>query len=253
MKKKILLTFLLVATLVAAMIWWTHRPDVSAPGNDGKTNSQQTGGEAFDKKQHATDDPASIWVVVNKQRPLSPKTYVPSDLMVPDVPMRANITSDEKQLRAEAARALESLTAAGKQQGLGFTLQSGYRSYSFQTSLYNRYVSQQGQATADTQSARPGYSEHQTGLAVDLGSAAHPECDVEACFGKTAEGEWLVKHAATYGFIIRYTSGNEHTTGYIAEPWHLRYVGAALAQELQHSDIATLETFFGLGEAPKYN
>lgn len=253
MKKKILLTFLLVATLVAAMIWWTQRPDVSAPGNNNKTNGQQTDSEAFNKKQHATDDPASIWVVVNKQRPLSPKTYAPSDLVVPNVPMRSNITSDEKQLRAETAKALESLTTAGKQQGLGFTLQSGYRSYSFQTTLYNRYVAQQGQATADTQSARPGYSEHQTGLAVDLGSAAHPECDVEACFGKTAEGEWLVRHAASYGFIVRYTAGDEHTTGYIAEPWHLRYIGVALAQELQNNDIATLETFFGLGDASNYN
>ena len=166
--------------------------------------------------------------------------------------MRSNITSDEKQLRSEPARALESMVAAGAKEGLNFTLQSGYRAYNFQVALYNRYVSQQGQATADTQSARPGYSEHQTGLAIDLGSKSHPECDVEACFGKTPEGEWLAKNAATYGFIVRYDSTNEQTTGYIAEPWHLRYVGKALAQEMQKTSVTTLEDFFGLGNAPNY-
>lgn len=252
MKKKFLLIFLVIITLVAGIIWWIKRDTALAPTGNSDSNSQRSTLEALDKKQLSIDDPASIWVVVNKHRPLEPKTYAPNDLVVPNVPMRANITSDEKQMRDEAARALESMVKAGDQEGLGFTLQSGYRSYNFQVSLYNRYVSQQGQATADMQSARPGYSEHQTGLAVDLGSKSHPECNVEACFGQTAEGRWLAKNAAQYGFIVRYTTGNEQTTGYIAEPWHLRYVGKALAQEMQKTNVSTLETFFGLGNAPSY-
>lgn len=252
MKKKFLLTFLVITALVAGSIWWIKRDTALAPQASNSPSKQESTLEALDKKQLSTDDPASIWVVVNKRRPLEPKTYAPSDLVVPNVPMRSNITSDEKQLRTEPARALESMVAAGAQDGLNFTLQSGYRSYNFQVALYNRYVSQQGQATADTQSARPGYSEHQTGLAVDLGSKSHPECDVEACFGQTPEGKWLVQNAAKYGYIIRYNSENEQTTGYIAEPWHLRYVGKALAEELRKSNISTLETFFGLGDAPNY-
>lgn len=251
MKKNFLLTFLLIIALVAGIVWWIKRDTALAPSTDNSSGQRSTL-EALDRKQFSTNDPASIWVVVNKRRPLNPKTYAPNDLVVPNVAMRSNITSDEKQLRSEPARALESMVAAGAKEGLGFTLQSGYRSYNFQVALYNRYVAQQGQATADTQSARPGYSEHQTGLAVDLGSKSHPECDVEACFGQTPEGEWLAKNAAEYGFIIRYTSGNEHTTGYIAEPWHLRYVGKALAKEMQKTDISTLETFFDLGDAPNY-
>jgi D-alanyl-D-alanine carboxypeptidase len=252
MKKKFLLIFLVIITVVAGIIWWMKRDTALAPAESNNTSGQRSTLEALDKKQLSIDDPASIWIVVDKHRPLNPKTYAPNDLVVPDVPMRSNITSDEKQMRTEAARALESMVTAGAQEGLGFTLQSGYRSYNFQVALYNRYVSQQGQAAADTQSARPGYSEHQTGLAVDLGSKSHPECDVEPCFGQTREGEWLVKNAAKYGFIVRYTTGNERTTGYIAEPWHLRYVGKALAQELQKNNISTLETFFDLGNAPNY-
>lgn len=252
MKKKFLLTSIVIITLVVGTIWWARHDTALAPQANNSASSQQSTSDDFDKKQFSTDNPTSIWVVVNKHRPLGPKTYAPNDLVVPDVPMRANITFDEKQMRTEAARALESMVTAGAQQGLDFTLQSGYRSYAFQVSLYNRYVSQQGQATADTQSARPGYSEHQTGLAADLGSKSHPECDVEPCFGRTAEGEWLAKNAANYGFIIRYSAENEQTTGYIAEPWHLRYIGKALAQEMHKNDISTLETFFGLGDAPNY-
>lgn len=254
MKKKFLLFSLVVIVGVVSAAWWMQRGDVQPSGsNSQNTNMPSDPDDTFDKTRFSTSDASSIWVVANKQRPLSPKNYVPTDLVVPDVPKRSNITGDERQLRKEAAGALEKLVASGAEQGLAFTMQSGYRSYNFQTTLYNRYVAQQGQATADTQSARPGYSEHQTGLAVDVGSKEHPECDVEACFGTTPEGEWLKAHAADYGFIIRYTEGNERTTGYIAEPWHLRYVGTDLAQEMKKQDIATLEQFFGFSDAPNYD
>lgn len=94
-------------------------------------------------------------------------------------------------------------------------------------------------------SARPGHSEHQTGLAVDLVTPASPDCDFEVCFAETPGGQWLAANAWRYGFIIRYQSGSD-ITGYSPEPWHLRYVGKSLAAELRRTGVATLEEFFGI-------
>jgi D-alanyl-D-alanine carboxypeptidase len=218
---------------------------------DNTPNTTEPGG--FNAEQYSLDDPASIWVVANKHRPLNPITYTPNDLTVPTIPMRNNITSDERQVRVVTARALEAMITAAEAQGVHFNLQSGYRSYNFQITLYNRYVQQQGQAAADSQSARPGYSEHQTGLAADLGSASKPSCDVEQCFGDTTEGKWLAAHAYEYGFIIRYPEGKQAVTGYIYEPWHVRYVGLDLAGEMRRTGVTTLEEFFSLGAAPSYD
>lgn len=251
MKKHRFLFFILFCLVVGAGVWWFYHKKAVAPAPATSDVPYHTS-EGFNKNAHSLTDPNSIWVVVNKQRPLDPKNYAPDDLVVPNVTLRSNITGDEKLLRAEAARALEALVAAGTQEGLNFTMLSGYRSYNFQVALYNRYVREQSQKVADTQSARPGYSEHQTGLAVDLGSKSNPRCDIAACFGQTPEGQWLAAHASDYGFIVRYTTGDEGITGYIAEPWHIRYVGNALAQELKQHHVATLEQFFGLGAAPGY-
>jgi D-alanyl-D-alanine carboxypeptidase len=136
--------------------------------------------------------------------------------------------------------------------GVKFNLQSGYRSYSFQVNLYNGYVKQQGQATADRQSARPGYSEHQTGLAADLGGVTQPACNVAQCFAKTPEGAWLAANAHTYGFIVRYGADDEETTGYDYEPWHIRYVGIELAAEMHRKGIQTLEEFFDISGGTAY-
>lgn len=221
-----------------------------APQNTAGTTTNEPAG--FNKAQYSTTDPASIWVVVNKQHPLTPKAYAPNDLVVPNIPLRSSITSDEKQLRAEPARELEQLVRAAAAEGLQLNLQSGYRSYNFQVNLYNSYVRQQGQAAADRTSARPGYSEHQTGFAVDLGSIQQPGCNVEKCYGDTKEGKWLAANAHTYGFIIRYTEDKESTTGYDYEPWHLRYVGSTLAREMHSKSIETLEEFFEISGGTKY-
>lgn len=227
--------------LVAVFLAWQHlrQSDVS------HTASKTT--------QYSLSDPSSIWIVVNKSRPLNPRTYAPNDLVVPNIPMRSNITDTEKQVRSIAAHPLETMVQDAVKQGVQFDLQSGYRSYAFQVSLYSSYVQEQGQVVADTQSARPGYSEHQTGLAADLGSVAHPECDIQACFGTTPEGQWLTDNAYKYGFIIRYTEGNQSITGYIAEPWHIRYVGTEVSSAMHNRNIATLEQYFSLPNAPSYN
>lgn len=220
----------------------------STPKQNQKPVSEQPG---FNKKQHSVDDPTSIWVVTNKLRPLQPKNYKPTDLVIPDVPLRVP-GHETMYLRREAATALEQLFAGAKTDGLILKLSSGFRSYDYQVNLYNGYVNSQGRETADTQSARPGYSEHQTGLAVDV-RPTNGECDLEQCFGDMAEGQWVAANAYKYGFIIRYTKDNAQIAGYSYEPWHLRYVGIPLATELHNKNISTLEEFFGLDPAPDYS
>lgn len=229
----------------------TQNTSKKSPG-DSSTSKQSVKQPSFDKNQYSLSDPTSLWVVVNKQRPLSPKTYLPANLVVPNIPLRSNITSDEKYVRSDTAAALEQLSTAAKTDGLTINLQSGYRSYNFQVALYNRYVSEQGQSVADTQSARPGFSEHQTGLAADVGGTTTPSCNVEQCFAGTPEGKWIAAHAYEYGFVVRYPLDKDSVTGYEYEPWHLRYVGKELASEMHRQNIDTIETFFSLPAAPSY-
>lgn len=147
-------------------------------------------------------------------------------------------------LRADTASALENMFTAAKSQNIDLMLASGYRSYSDQVSVYNSYVSQSGVTQADTFSARPGHSEHQTGLAADVEPLSHT-CEVEQCFDATKEGLWLAANSYKYGFIIRYQKSTENITGYEYEPWHVRYVGIDLARQL-HENNQTMEQFFGL-------
>jgi D-alanyl-D-alanine carboxypeptidase len=214
--------------------------------------ASQSAGNDFNKNAYSLTDPKSIWLVVNKKRPLNPKTYTPDNLVVPNIPLRSNITGTEKYVRADMAKALEKMVADAKSEGITFNLQSGYRSYNFQVALYNSYVKSQGQSVADRQSARPGHSEHQTGLAADLGGASQPACNVEACYADTIEGKWLAANAYKYGFLVRYPADKEQTTGYLYEPWHIRYIGAELSNEMHTQGIETLEEFFNLGAAPNY-
>jgi len=200
--------------------------------------------EAIDLDEHSIDDPDSVWVVVNKSRPLDPLDHVPSGLV------SARLPGDSAQLKRAAARALQRMFDAADAADAPFRVSSAYRSYGFQQGVYGNYVSTRGRASADTFSARPGYSEHQTGLAVDLYDPAG--CRLKRCFAETTSGEWVTKHAADYGFIVRYPEDESDITGYTWEPWHLRYVGVDLAQYMRDQKIATLEEVFGLPAAPTY-
>lgn len=121
---------------------------------------------------------------------------------------------------------------------------SGYRSYPTQVQLYNRYVARDGKKAADKYSARPGYSEHQTGLTFDVGGV-NSDKNLYASFGKTKEGQWIAKNAHKYGFIVRYPKGKEKVTGYQYEPWHLRYLGKGTATKVYQSG-KTLEEYVEL-------
>lgn len=243
MKKVVLVLFAAAVVGVGWFVWSNNSSSRSAEDREGQ--------QSFDKQQYSLDDPASPWVIVNKRRPLKPASYTPADLVVPDVPLRLAAGNEEMQLSRAAATAIESLVADAEQVNISLMLSSAYRSYSYQQGLYNTYVRQQGQTEADTQSARPGHSEHQTGFAVDVEPATR-ECEIEQCFGALPEGKWVAANAYKYGFVIRYPDGKEATTGYIYEPWHLRYVGKSLAKELHRQNNPTLEEFFGLGPAPDY-
>lgn len=242
-----LITFVLVIA-IGFVGWFAWHRLGGAPDN----KKVDPAIEVFSKQTFSRDDPASVWVVTNKHRPLQPSDYTPSDLIVPNIPLRLPAKNDEMLLRAEPTRALEEMYQAAKKDGLELMVASAYRSFNYQKGLYNGYVKRQGQAEADSQSARPGYSEHQTGFAVDLEPASR-KCEVEVCFADTPEGQWLAANAYKYGFVIRYQKDKQAVTGYMYEPWHMRYVGKPLAQELHRQGNPTLEEFFGLGAAPDYN
>ncbi|MBQ7499663.1 MAG: M15 family metallopeptidase [Clostridia bacterium] len=138
----------------------------------------------------------------------------------------------------ETMAAFKKLQCGGAEAGYSYNIVSGFRSYDYQEGLYQKYVNQDGKAEADRYSARPGHSEHQTGLAMDVNS-------VDQSFGKTPEGKWLAENCYKYGFIIRYPEDKESVTGYMYEPWHIRYLGVDLATKVYESGKC-LEEYLGI-------
>ena len=201
----------------------------------------------FDRTAYSTDDPASIWVVANKQRSLDPVSFVPPDLVFPPL-----VNLNGQPMRQVTADALVAMFAAGKAEaGLDFSVQSGYRSYESQVRVYNADVAKNGQAYADTDTARPGHSEHQTGLAVDI-SAVPAKCSLAACFADTPQGRWLAANAWRFGFLLRYPADKVPVTGFTFEPWHFRFIGQPLAAEMHTRGITTLEEYFGIPGGEQY-
>lgn len=144
------------------------------------------------------------------------------------------------QLTDTTTNSFNEMKSEASKLGLNLYISSGFRSYSLQNTIYNNYVNMDGKANADTYSARAGHSEHQTGLAFDLNS-------IDSSFADTQEGKWVNDNAYKYGFIIRYPKGKESITGYMYEPWHLRYVGTNLATKLYNSgNWITLEEYYGI-------
>lgn len=239
MKKRLIaLIIFLGLALLAGLLWHTHH--AAAPPSTSSLSATDKSSD-FNKTQYSTTDPSSIWVVVNKQHSLQPKNYTPNDLTA---------VGNGEYLRAEAATALTTMLAAAKTAGYSVTPASGYRSYTTQISVYANEVKTYGQAKADSESARPGYSEHQTGLAMDLASGG---CSITDCFGATPGGKWVTANAYKYGFLLRYPADKTAITGYRTETWHFRYIGVKLATELHNQHIETLEEFFGISGGTTYN
>lgn len=193
-------------------------------------------------------DPAHVWVVVNKARPLDPIEFAPASLA--DLPVQ--MTTRSGQARSDVAAAVGALASDAAAEGAGaIGANNGYRSYDLQVVTHASHVRNSGQAGADASSARAGHSEHQTGLALDL-VACGPACGGIEAFGGTAQGAWVAENAWEYGFIVRYEQVGSGITGYKPEPWHLRYLGPELAAAYHHGGYHTLEEFFALPAAPDY-
>lgn len=188
-------------------------------------------------------------MVVNKHRPLSPAAYVPADLVRPAV--RLAVSGEAALLNSTTAAAAEQLFAAAAADGVALTLASGYRSFATQTVTYGNYANSRGQAEADTVSARPGHSEHQTGWSFDTGDGGGA-CSFQPCFAEQPAAAWARNNAHRYGFVVRYPWMFHEITGYYYEPWHLRYIGAEAATDMLNRGIATLEEYFGVEAAPSY-
>ncbi len=186
-------------------------------------------------------NPESMTVIVNKQRSF-PDGYEPGDLVEPNVPFSFDGPHEKRHMRKEAADALEKLFAGAEQDGIELRAVSGYRSYNRQKSIYDNSVRTKGEEYTSRVVAVPGMSEHQTGLTIDVSSPSVNN-GLEENFGDSTEGKWLAEHAADYGFVIRYLKDREDITGYVYEPWHIRYIGTDLAKDVYKSGM-TLEEYF---------
>jgi len=182
-----------------------------------------------------TDD---YLVLVNKTHPVT-KDYVPSDLVTVEHCDSDVGTENTRKLRPVAADAVEDLIAAAKEEkGYELLMRTGYRSYDYQDYLFNYWVEKDGEAAADLYSARPGKSEHQTGLACDIGKKGVGL----TAFNETEEAEWLADNAYRFGFILRFPEGKSDITGYNYESWHFRFVGTDVA-EIIYTQGLTLEEY----------
>jgi zinc D-Ala-D-Ala carboxypeptidase len=244
------LATLITVTLVGVgTLLYDHRPgristDTSAAPTPASSMSSPSASStpsapvapAFDLTRHSTTDPTSPWVIINKTHPIRPASYVPELTVVAG-----------KQVGTAIASPLRALLHAAEKAGAPLQVISGFRTYDRQRTLYQAQLARTGSvAKADSLSARPGHSEHQSGLAIDVDDAHDGSCELAACFAGTHAGRWVAAHAGEFGFVVRYTEANRAITGYDAEPWHLRYVGRRLVEAMEAAGVTTLEELFGV-------
>ncbi|MDD7961041.1 M15 family metallopeptidase [Microbacterium thalli] len=224
-------------------------------GSDSEAIAAAGGPEAFRSAISSGTAPCvdlraadRTWVLVNKTNALDPIDYWPE----PQARAEGVERTSGGHMRADVAAALSQLVSAARDEGAGeIGVNSGFRSYDLQVATYRNYVGKLGQSNADLTSARPGHSEHQTGLAVDV-VACDDGCGTIEGFGGTPQSDWVAANAHRFGFIVRYGDGDTATTGYEYEPWHLRYIGPELAGAYASGGFRTLEDFFGMPPAPDY-
>ena len=172
-------------------------------------------------------DPTDILLLVNKA---NKAPAVPPVLVMPDVTPTKPELAANIYMRPEAAAALEEMFDAAAADGFTLYATSGFRSYSTQKAIWERKLSNSSsERAANASVSKPGYSEHQTGLAMDIEGATTLGTGLTAEFGESPEGIWVAEHCHEYGFIIRYPEGKRDITGYIYEPWHIRYIGKEAA------------------------
>lgn len=187
---------------------------------------------------HQTDN---IWSLVNKTNPI-PVTFVPANLKIPNIDTNTEKSDEERSARTDIEQPLIDMFNAAQAAGYSLMIGSGYRSANLQAIYFNSLAGSIGETEANQSIARPGQSEHQTGLAVDISTVAR-NCYLSDCFAETDDGLWLVNNSYRYGFILRYPKGKELITEYNYEPWHFRYVGVDLATALRESGLTLDEAW----------
>lgn len=217
----------------------TTAPETPSP----ETTTPDTEPEPEPEPEPETDPPASSTPAPAPEYSGSHKMEVIDGITYFDGVMIANKTytlpaSYNPGVQPEAMDAFYDMQAAAAADGISLWILSSFRSYEDQDVIYNRYVAQDGRDAADTYSSRPGHSDHQTGYTFDLNS-------LEQDFQYDPAGQWLDKNCYKYGFIIRYPKGKESSTGYMYEPWHVRYIGVDLATKVTQSGLS-LEEYFGI-------
>lgn len=218
------------AQLDSSVRWESSDSSVAEVNKDGVAACKKQG------TCQLTSQGRSIQLAVRQLEERNGCTYVDGILIVNKSYSLPENYNPGLQPTAEAA--FEQLCDAAAAEGLNIYDGSDFRDYAYQVKIYNNYCELYGWEKADTFSARPGHSEHQTGLTIDCNT-------IDDAFGETPEAAWLAEHCAEYGFIIRFPKGKEEITGYKYEPWHIRYVGADTAREIQKYDL-TLEEYLGV-------
>jgi D-alanyl-D-alanine carboxypeptidase len=263
-EKRIKSIIIISLVLIEAFVWTINGPNIalSLGDPDGpppylnskpeqvqdekppKENSGQN--DDGDKQQDGVNQETlkeaqekGLLILVNKQHPID-QTYKPDDLVLIKyyAPDRSKTT---RYMRAEAADSFHQLVDKAASENIELKMTTAYRSYDFQKILFDSYVKKEGEEAANKYSAKPGQSEHQTGLSVDVSSPS-AGYQLSDDYGETKEGAWLAEHCHEFGFIIRFPKGKEEITGYQYEPWHIRYVGIAAAKEIYEKNL-TLEEF----------
>ena len=237
-----ILFFVSAAFLILAVYAFYHpqKPDV-VPSGGGETAALSTEPtpEATPLPAHLTD-PDSIFVFVDKNHPV-PQDFVPSDLVSPYF----NSTGEIIQLKAEPAEHLKKMIAAASKDKVQLVVFCGYVSYQTQDEYFQDRAAMLGEAEAGKVIEKPGYSEHQCGIAVDFSSNSTSATTV--AYADTDAGKWLYEHAHEYGFILRYPKGKEQITGYSYMPWHYRYIGETYASMMYEiSPDLSLEEFYDI-------
>ncbi len=209
-----------------------------APAAPGGANAQRPAPPASTDVR--TTDDGNLFVLVNKTYAVS-ADYMPTDMVAVDGSLSTN---QGLTVKREAYDAYLAMLQDARAEGLDFYICSAYRSYDTQKSLYDNSLAVNGQAYTETMFAYPGKSEHHTGYAIDITSASMG-WGLQQNFADYPDGAWITAHCSEYGFIIRYPEGKEDITGYVYEPWHVRYIGLEAAQEITRLGI-TLEEYLGV-------
>jgi LAS superfamily LD-carboxypeptidase LdcB/cell division protein FtsL len=215
--------------------WSSSNPEIATVNQDGCVTGVGAGTCTVTASCHQVS--ADINVTVRKVEVSDGITYIDGIMIVnkiyslPESYNPGDITSEVKQ-------AFEEMSEAAAKENLDLYIGSSFRTYEYQVEIFDNYSAIYGEEKANTFSSKPGHSEHQSGLSIDCNT-------IDSAFGDTLESEWLSQHAAEYGFIIRYPQGKEDITGYEYEPWHIRYVGREIAEEIYNNDLC-LEEYLGI-------